>query len=173
MNRKEFYSLLDNWENIHLLINYLIEYPNQLDALIAIGLSNDQKENWRAIWIADKIHEKHPELIRPYLGQLTEALKTTSCDSKLRHLLKLISLNPIDQQYLSFLLAYCLELVDNATSPIANRVHGMQILFEISEQEPELKPELIQLFEHELEKHESPAIRSRGKRLLKKLYSST
>ena len=46
----------------------------------------------------------------------------------------------------------------------------MQILFNISEREPELKHELIQLIEHEIEYHSSAGIKSRGSKLLRKLY---
>jgi len=46
----------------------------------------------------------------------------------------------------------------------------MQILYNISEKEPELKPELIDVIENEMELHPTPGILSRGKKILKKLH---
>ena len=57
----------------------------------------------------------------------------------------------------------------SAKEPIANRVHAMQILYNISDEEPELKPELLEIIQHEIEYHPTPGIRSRGTKLAKKL----
>lgn len=170
MTRDEFYLLLESWENIRILVGYLIDYRQQIEDLINIGLNDRSKESWRAIWIADRIHEKRPELIQPYIESFILSLPQTNNESKLRHQLKLISLNPIPHKHHSFLFDYCLKLFTNPGKTIAVRVHSMQILFELSEAEPALKPELIQLIEHEIEYHESAGIKSRGNKLLKKLY---
>ncbi len=169
MKRADFYTLLDSWENIHLLIDYLIEYPNEIGKLTDIGLNDPKKESWRAIWIIDQVHEKKPELVRPYIPLFIEALPFVSNESKLRHLLKLISLNPIPEDQLANLWDYGIKELTNASRPIAIRVHAMQILFEISESIPEFKPELIQLIEHHIEFHGSAGIQSRGRKLLRKL----
>lgn len=137
-----------------------------------IGLNDSKKESWRALWIIDKIHEKKPASVRPYIPQFIEALPLISNESKLRHLLKLISLNPIPEDQRGTLWDYGLNVLTDASRPIAIRVHAMQILFEISESIPELKPELTQQIEHEIEFHGSAGIESRGKKLLRKLSQS-
>ena len=91
MKRDEFFELLESWDNIYILIQYLIDYPNVIDEVISIGLSDKGKNNWRAIWIVDKVHEKHPELIKPFIPKLIDALKISTNESKIRHLLKLVS----------------------------------------------------------------------------------
>ena len=169
MKREEFFGLLDSWDNIHLLIRYLIDYPKHIDVLFEIGFDEKEAKSWRAIWLADKIHEKHPELIEPYIAWMIEALKTAKNESKIRHLLKLVSLNPLPEHELSFLLNYSIENFTNADVPVAIRVHAMQTLYEISELEPEFKHELIPLIEHEMEFHATAGIISRGKRILRKL----
>ncbi len=172
MKQTDFYDLLDTWENIYLLIDYLIEYPDKIGDLMHIGLNDSKKASWRAIWIIDKVHEKRPELVRPYIPQFIEALSFISNESKLRHLLKLISLNPIPEDQLSKLWDYGLNILTDASQPIAIRVHAMQLLFGISESIPEFKPELIQLIEHEIEFHGSAGIESRGRKLLQKLFQA-
>ena len=170
MKRETIYNLLVSWENINLLMEQMITNPTAIDSLIKIGLYDTEKESWRAVWIVDKIHEKRPELIRPYIPQLIDSLQTVTNESKIRHLLKLISLNPLPDKKLSFLLNYSLDIFTNAARPIAIRVHAMLILFEISEYESGFKSELIQLIEHEIEFHPSAGLKSRGTKLLRKLH---
>lgn len=67
------------------------------------------------------------------------------------------------------MLDFCIHHFTTAEEPIAVRVHAMQILYNISETEPDFKPELIHIIEHELEYHSSAGIKSRGGKLLKKL----
>jgi len=45
----------------------------------------------------------------------------------------------------------------------------MQVLYNISEKEPELKPEILALIENEMENHFSAGILSRGGKLADKL----
>jgi hypothetical protein len=172
MERDELYTMLQSCENVMILTRYLIDYPQQIEQLIDIGLNDPNKETWRAFWIADKIHEKKPKLIQPYIEGMVDALGSIDNPSKLRHLLKLISLNDIPEEKLSFLIDYGIQKMTDPTNPVAIRVHAMQILYAISEQEPGFKLELIQMIEHEMEYHTSGGINARGKSLLKKLYQS-
>ena len=173
MKRQDFYELLDAWDNIYLLMNYLVDNPKHIDLLFEIGFEDKEPKSWRAIWLADKIHEKNPELIEPYIPWMIESLKTTKNESKIRHLLKLVSINQLPEHELSFLLDYCIENFTNADIPVAIRVHAMQTLYGISEMEPDFKTELIQIIEHEIEFHPTAGIKNRRKKLLKKLYSQT
>lgn len=172
MKQEDLRELLDKWENLAILSDFLIHSPEQLNQLIQIGLNDPKKESWRAVWVVDQVHEKKPELVRPYVPQFIEALPYISNESKLRLLLKIISLNPVPESQLAFLWDYGLKEFTNASRPIAIRVHAMQILFEISGTISEFKPELIQLIEHHIAFHGSAGIKSRGRKLLSKLYQA-
>ncbi|WP_299578730.1 hypothetical protein [uncultured Sunxiuqinia sp.] len=171
MTREEFYTYLNEWSAIETLTSYLVEHPEEISMLVQIGLHDSQKESWRALWIVDKIHEKKPALIGPYLPQFIDSLHQVTNESKLRHLLKIISLNPILPDRLTFLLDFSIAELTNAARPIAIRVHAMQLLYEIALVEPELRAEVIQLIEHEMTFHASPGILSRGKKILKKIHA--
>jgi hypothetical protein len=170
MNESKLQSLIHSWENLNLIVRHISDHPEYLNVLIKIALDDSQPQNWRAIWMVDKIHEKHPELILPYLEPMTDFLLTTQNTSKKRHLLKLISLNNLPEENLGRLLNYCIDVFSNAAEPVAVRVHAMQILFNIAQKEPDFSGELIELIEHEMEYHGSAGIASRGNKLLKKLY---
>lgn len=172
MTKDEFYNLLESGENVPVLVNFCVDQPNNINLLMDIAISDSRKGTWRSMWVADKIHEQHPELILPFLEQMIEATKTMGDESKLRHLLKIISLNKVPEKHLSFLLDYSIQQLTNVDRTVAIRVHAMQILFQISVQEPDFKPELIQLIEHEMEYHATGGIQARGRQLLKKLKNA-
>jgi hypothetical protein len=169
MTDNDLHSLIKSWENLALLVRYIADYPEYLDFIMTKALDDTQPENWRAVWMVDKIHEKHPELVFPYLQKMTIFLLKTQNSSKKRHLLKLISLNEIQEENVALLLNYCIEVFTNAAEPVAVRVHAMQILFNITQKEPDFANELIELIECEIEYHGSAGIASRGQKLLKKL----
>jgi len=172
MNENEVRALILSWENLAILVRYIADYPEHLDIIMNKALDDSQPENWRAVWMVDKIHERYPELVIPYLPAMTSFLMTTQNASKKRHLLKLISLNEIQEEDIAALLNFCIDEFTNAAEPVAVRVHAMQILFNIAQKEPDFSGELIELIEHEMDYHGSAGIASRGGKLLKKLYAA-
>jgi len=169
MTENEVQSLIQSWENIALLVRYIADYPEHLDIIMTKVFDDSQPENWRAAWMVDKIQERHPELVFPYLQAMTDFVLTTQNVGKKRHLLKLISLNDIQEENMAVLLNFCLKIFTNAAEPVAVRVHAMQILFNIAQKEPDFSGELIELIEHEMEYHGSAGLTSRGNKILKKL----
>ncbi len=173
MEKEEVIEMLNSWENMEFYIQHLSLHPKKLTNLFDVVFDDSDPIHWRAAYLADKIADKNPELIEPFIPKMIEALGTTSNTSKMRHYLKLISQYPIPHESIDFLFNYSLETFTNASYPVAVRVHGMQILFEISEIETDLKPELIHIIENEIEIHPTPGIKSRGKKLIQKLQSNT
>jgi hypothetical protein len=169
MTENDLHSLIQSWENIPLLVRYISDYPEYLEHIVSKAMDDSEPANWRAMWMIDKIHEEHPEKVLSYLTVLTGFLFRTQNPGKKRHLLKLISLNDIQEENMAILLNYCIEVFTNAAEPVAVRVHAMQVLFNIAQKEPDFSAELIELIENEIELHGSAGLSSRGRKLLKKL----
>ncbi len=169
MTEEQVHELIQSWDNFEITLKKISESPADFPTLMQVALYSKDPNSWRAIYLADRIHDLHPEWLAPYLSKIIEQLKVENHHGKLRHFLKLVSLNPIPEKYFGFLLDHCLGTFTSDKEPIANRVHAMQILFNISESEPELKPELLEIIQQEMEHHPTPGIRSRGKKLVAKL----
>jgi hypothetical protein len=168
MKKEEILELMDSWENLAYLINKVGDYPEHFDMLMNIALNSTEKKSWRAAWMADKIHDNYPSLIIPYLDRMIIKLKILDDLAKKRHFLKLISVHEIPEEHMSFLFEFSLKTLISEEPP-ANRVHAMQVLYNISERERDFKPELVQIIEQEMEYRPTPGIITRGRRLLKKL----
>ncbi|WP_347838776.1 hypothetical protein [uncultured Draconibacterium sp.] len=169
MTEQELFEYLDAWENIELLSASQLNTPQGYNTLMQLALTDTRQRSWRAAYLADKIHDDHPALLHPYLPAIIEKLKTEKNASKRRHWLKLISMNRVEEEHFGFLFDYCIDVFTSGKEAVAVRVHAMQILYNISENEPDLKPEVLQIIENEMELHATAGIRSRGKKLSTKL----
>lgn len=173
LSEEELLSLIQSWENLALVVRHISDHPEHLDALMKLTFDDREDRNWRAAWMVDKIHEKHPDLIIPYLPAMTDFVLTTRNAGKKRHLLKLISLHELPQEKMGVLLDFCIEILTSASEPIAVRAHAMQVLYEIAVKEPDLAAELIELIRHQMEFHSSAGIKAKGKNTIQKLMALT
>jgi hypothetical protein len=165
MTKAELIDFLENWENMSLLFNNREQAEFHFPMLMSISMEGNARVNWRASWAADKINEIIPGIATDWISKLTDALVGLDHNGKKRQYLKLISLYPISESNESFLFDYCLEKLTSETEDVSVRVYAMQILYNISEKEPELKEELLQIIEQEMEYRSSPGILTRGKKL--------
>lgn len=169
MKKEELLEIINSWENLPLVIKEMTNHPDDYSQLIEIALYSPDPNSWRAAYLVDKINDNFPELILPYLEKMIQQLNYETHSGKKRHFLKLISMNTIPSEHHGFLVDYCLNTLKSGKEPPAVRVHAMQNLYNISEFEPDLKPEILAVIEHEIEFHATAGITSRGSKLIKKL----
>ncbi len=169
MKKEDLLEIIDSWENLPIVIREIGSHPELFSSLMEIALNNPERKTWRAAYLVDKIHDDYPELILPYIEKMIHQLEVEKNTSKKRHYLKLLSMNKIPKKHFVFLVDYCLNTVSSDKEPPAVRVHAMQVLYNISEKEPDLKPEILSVIENEMEMHPTPGIRTRGSKLVVKL----
>lgn len=169
LSENELSAIIQSWENLALVVRHISDHPEHLDVLMTMALDDREERNWRAAWMVDKIHEKYPELIIPYLPAMTDFVMVTSNAGKKRHFLKLISLHEIAPDKIGELLNFSIETMTSPDEPIAVRAHAMQVLYNIALTEPDFAAELIELIQHEIEFHGSAGINAKGKNLIQKL----
>ena len=165
MKKTDLLVLIESWDNLTFISSEVLAHPEYYPVLMEVALYSKHPKSWRAAYLVDKINNDNPDLILPYVDKMIEQLKLENHSGKKRHLLKLISLNKIPELQHGFLLDYCLNIFTSAKEAIAVQVHAMQILFNISEKEPQLKPEILAVIEHEMEYHSTAGILARGKKL--------
>lgn len=169
MTEQSLRELLNSWENLPLTIQYLSDHPEYMKMLVNLSMDDSVAYGWRFCWMMNKIHDKNPNIFFPYLLLLIDNLQNTNDRSKIRELLRLIASFSIPENKISLMLDYCMQKFTSGSEPVAIRVHAMQILYNISEQEPDLKHELAELIAQEIEFHPSAGIQSRGSKLIRKL----
>jgi hypothetical protein len=169
MTKEEILQVLDSWENLEYLLKEIMNSPKDYQTLMEIALNSKDPKSWRAAYLVDKINDSQSELLHPYLVRMFEQVQIEKNGSKKRHFLKLISMNNIPENHQGVMFDFCLKAFSSDKEAVAIRVHAMQILYNISINEPDLQAEVLSIIEHEIEHHPSPGIASRGKKLIKNL----
>lgn len=132
--------------------------------------SDDQRLAWRSCWIIDTASEDFPDLLADKLPKIIVALLSTKNSSLKRHFTRILCRYQIPEEYLGAIVNQSFELLSPA-EPIAVRVNAMQLLFNITQQLPDLKGELILVIESLREEGESVGFINRSEKLLRKLRS--
>ena len=140
-----------------------------IDALWQITISNSHPASWRAAWTMHHlINENNIELARPHLHKMLDQLNLFNHNGQKREIMKIILLFDPQEIDMGKALNLSFDILINPSEALAVRVHAMQLIYNISNIETDLKPELRNTIEIIMQE-ESPAIRGRGKMILKKL----
>ena len=140
--------------------------------LMGLSFNGELKIAMRASRVATFCVEKYPYLIEPYLDKIIYSLPDN--ESIRKNFLKILAETDLkfNEDQLGILFDNCFEILINDKSSIASKVYCMQILYNISEIEPDLKIELISAIEEQITKGSS-GVKVIGRNILKKLYRET
>ena len=148
----------------------LIEGKPELFAdFMTIYFANEEPVSRRAAWAIDNYAERHPEVLEPYLEIMVEALSGFGHSALKRHTLRMLSRSPLPKENLGKLINICFDLLVSPPEAPSIKVYCMEILYRVSESEPDLKKELADSIEWRMNE-ESAGFRSRGRKILKDLY---
>jgi hypothetical protein len=125
----------------------------------------------RAARVIQLASHRHPELIRPYMKEIIQKLPFIKTEGLKRGFLKILTERSFqfDEETMGILVTHSFEILANPAEKPAMKVYALEILYSISKYYPDIKPELISSIEN-LMPRSSAAVKSVGKRLLKKLY---
>jgi hypothetical protein len=155
--------------NTDLIANLILQKPELFDDLIRIYLKDQEPISRRAAWVADVVSEKYPDLLYPYVEDIVKGLKSFTHDGMKRESLKMITHSVLPKQHLGQLINICFDWLTSGKESIAVKMFSMEILYQISQQEKELKQELADSIEWRMQE-EAPGFQSHGRKLLKQLY---
>ncbi|TJZ53255.1 hypothetical protein FAZ15_18025 [Sphingobacterium olei] len=155
-------------------------YP--LDGLFSLSLQADDKQiAFRAAWIIETIFLREPHYFTDYTQRVIDAYIQTNNWSCLRSYTKLVmwilssknkSTSPAYDQRKVILEKTFACLLD-LTCPIAVKANCFDILFYLENDEDWIKEELTAQLHICISENPTPAIKSRGNRILKKLKRIT
>lgn len=154
--------------NTDLISDLVCNKHELFDELMDIYLRNEEPLSRRAALVIDTVAERHPELLDIHLDSIAEALHRFEHDGLKRISLRMIERSPIPENFIGDLMNLCFGWLVSPGESVAVKVYSMEILYRLSEKEPDLKKELADSIEWRIAE-ETPGFRSRGKKLLKKL----
>ncbi|MEI6683140.1 MAG: hypothetical protein WCO44_10960 [Bacteroidota bacterium] len=156
--------------NTDFVAGLIVQKPELFDVLFDIFLSNVEPVSRRAAWVIDTVSEKMPWLLHPRIPEIIRLLPEFKHDGLKRHSVRMMARSPLPEgDLLGILINICFDWLVSPAEAAATKVFCMEILYRISEMEPDLKKELADSIEWRLNE-ETPGVRNRGTKMLKKLY---
>ena len=169
MTKNELISLMGSWENLFLLNKSSPDPEVYLPLLMEIALEGRDTASWRATWAADKIVEKHPGAVLPWRNIIIQALPGIRHGGKRRQLMRMITRCEIPDDSAGMLFDYCQERLFLQEEKTAVKAYAMEILYNISGQEPALKEEVVETLEQVMEQYTRAGIVARARKIVIRL----
>jgi len=140
----------------------------KFDELMQLVLNEDKRWCERAAWVMSHCTDKNAGLLVPHIGQMVEAVKNTQFVAVKRNIIRALSHLKIPEVHQGELVNIGFDILLNPKEAVAVQVFSMTIIYNISLEQPDLQEELRVVIEDMLP-HGTPGIKSRGKRILKKM----
>lgn len=172
MDVEEFLGIDSSRLNADLLVEKFEDNPAVFETVLQIMYRDTYPLSMRAgrvIWL---IGRKYPDFIKPYLPEMIDMLPSFKVGGVRRNILTTLVEVGLPDIDLGGLFDYCYTSLENEKEPVSIRAHAIFILYDISQKEPELKPELIYFFESLLP-DDSAGIKVRINQTLQKLRKET
>ena len=167
MQFKELFANETSRANTDYVKDIIYQKPELFEELFELVLKNEEPHSRRAIWVFDSCDEEFPGIAKHFLPQLIDKFDTFGHDGLKRHSLRILSRHEIPEESEVKVLNFCFQML-TLFEAAAIKVHAMQILYNLSQKEPELKPELVSAIELAIQEG-TAGVKNRGHRMLKKL----
>ncbi len=150
---------------------YAISSNKNFAALMKCFFDPEYRLSQRAAWAVCHAVQKHPQMIDPYLEAMVKQLQRKDLHNAiLRNSVRILQDIEIPEKLHGEVLNACFDFIAEPTTPIAVKAFSLSILDKLGKKYPEILPELKLIIEDRWDT-ETPAFRSRGRKILKKMNS--
>ncbi|MCG2616572.1 hypothetical protein LZZ85_19895 [Terrimonas sp. NA20] len=151
------------------VVEWVGDSPVRFAELIELFLKDEYRVVQLAAWPISYVVESHPALIRKHLPKIIKNLERKDTHPAVRrNTIRLFQHIDIPEKYQGTVMNLCFEYVCDPTEKAALKAFSLTVLENLSKQYPEIKPELKTIIEERWDT-ETPAFRSRAKKIMKKL----
>jgi len=156
---------------IEMAVNAIGDNQEAFKKVLDFAMEDKGKYAQRAARAIQMSSVKYPGLVTPYMKDIIKEMSGFKTGGLKRSMAKMISEMDwgFDEETLGILAETCFKWVNDTNEEIAIKIYSQDILYRISNIYPELKNELILSLETQMP-HSSVAIKSRSRKMLKKLY---
>lgn len=168
MNLREQLLKEHSKANCTKVVNWVGTSSERFAELIELFLKDEYRVVQLAAWPVSYVVEAHPEMIRKHLPNLIRSLaRTDTHPSVRRNTIRLLQHIEIPEKYQGRVMDLCFQYISDPQEKAAVKAFSLTVLENLAKLYPEIKPELKTIIE-ERWKTETPAFRSRAKKMLKK-----
>ena len=140
--------------------------PSLFEVVFNAMLSDDPIIRMRSADAVEKITAKHPEYLQPYKEKLIQQVAKFEQQEVRWHAAQMFPRLDLSKEEQAVVVEILLDYLNDKSKIV--KTFSMQALADFAERDASLRPKIIQLLE-ELTRTGSPAMQSRGRKLLEKL----
>ena len=153
------------------IVKWIGKDQQRFDELIRLFLSDEYRVVQRAAWPVSYAVQAHPPLIQPHFGKLIKKLCQPGLpDAVKRNTVRIFQEIDAPKRFHGLLMNACFGFIESMTEKPAIKAFALTVLHKLSVQYPDIRPELKVIIEDRWD-YESPAFKSRGRKILKALAS--
>ncbi|NTW26659.1 MAG: hypothetical protein HGA37_18315 [Lentimicrobium sp.] len=154
--------------NTDTIIEIVMAKPEVFEELWKLVLLNEDPLSRRAAWAADYCAEINPVFIQEKIEELSAKVPDFKSDGLKRHGLRMLSRSPLPDENLGILADACFNWLQSSSESVAVKMYSMVILQRVSELIPDIRRELYDIIEIQLQEA-TPGFINIGKKIMKKL----
>lgn len=151
------------------IVNWISDDQQRFNELLKLFLSDEYLVVQRAAWAVSYAVQAHPALIRAHYGKLIKNLTRPNLpDAVKRNTVRIFQNIDAPERFRGELMNACFGFIESMTEKPAIKAFALTVLYNLSNQYPDIRPELKAIIEDRWE-FETAAFRSRGRKILKAL----
>jgi hypothetical protein len=151
------------------IVKWIGSSQSRFDELVKLFLNDEYRVTQRAGWPLSYSASAHPELISRHIGKLIKnLLKKNLHDAVKRNTVRILQEIPVPTRYHGQLMDTCFRFIQSPDEAVAVKAFSLTIIENMLPLYPDIKNELKLVIEEQWE-HQTPAFRSRAKKILRKL----
>lgn len=153
-------------ENALRIASYAVQSKKYFKELMDCYTDTDYRISQRAAWSVSWAAKNKPAMIEPYIAVLVKRLQEPDVHpAVIRNAVRILEDIAIPEQFHGEVMNACFGFIETPSTPAAIKAFSLTVLFNLTKQYPEIKPELKLIIE-ERWNTETAAFRSRGRKIL-------
>jgi len=134
-------------------------------------LDDDPRIRMRSADVLEKVSSKHPECLQPFKTRLINEISRIEQQEVRWHVAQMFSYLEVDESERDKIIEILFSYIDGPGKSKIVKTFSMQTLADFAEKDEDLRPRIIRKLEETINTG-SPAMVSRGKKLIKKLKTT-
>lgn len=156
-------------EHILTVANEACTSKKRFKELVQCYLATDTELSKRAAWSLSWAARQKPEMVYTHIKELVLVLdKKGLHPAILRNAVRVLEEIDIPEEYHGEVMNACFGFIEKPDTAIAVKAFSLTVLYKLTKFYPEISHELKLIIEENWE-HETPAFKSRGRKILKAL----
>lgn len=150
------------------VVQDILNNPQLFGEVFEGMLDDDPRVRMRSADALEKVSSNHPEYLQPFKTRLINEIAKIKQQEVRWHVAQMFSYLEINKKERDKIIEILFSYIDGPGKSKIVKTFSMQTLADLAEKDEDIRPQIIRKLE-EIMKTGSPAMVSRGKKLIKKL----